>query len=184
MRRRALAFFLVLGVLAVAGCTKSGSTAVKLSDPSWETAKPYPSKSAKMICEPEARDEIARSIGVRDTRVAPSWNQAQHLYSCAYSYPRARIRLTVKELSNEHETTAYFDSIRKKYGTTDRLFGYGGQGAWALKNDDIVVRKEYKVLLVDVSAVPPAEGTIAKGMGRADVATNITTVIMTCWKGA
>ena len=56
-------------------------------------------------------------------------------------------------MSSDDETTAYFDSVSKKYGTTQQLIGLG-QGAWILKNNDVVVRKDYKVLLVDVHGDP------------------------------
>ena len=75
------------------------------------------------------------------------------MYSCTYVYPKGKITLSVKELSSEDETTAYFDSIKQKYGLTQQLNGLG-QGAWILKNNDVVVRKDYKVLLVDVHAIP------------------------------
>ena len=70
--------------------------------------------------------------------------------------------------------------MRKKYGTTQKLIGLG-QGAWILKNNDVVVRKDYKVLLVDVQGIPP---TFAPAMTRSDVATNIGVAIMGCWTGA
>ena len=43
--------------------------------------------------------------------------------------------------------------MKQKYGTTQELNGLG-QGAWVLKNNDVVVRKDYKVLLVDVTGIP------------------------------
>ena len=61
----------------------------------------------------------------------------------------------MKELSSEKETTAYFESVKKKYGLTQQLNGLG-QGAWILKNNDVVVRKDYKVLLVNVQGIPPS----------------------------
>src|SRR5438128_2708779 len=89
----------------------------------------------------EKRSSAASRLHVTEARVVPTWSRKRHLYSCAYVYPHGRkIVLTVKELSNEQQTTAYYDAIRKHYGGTQQLFGLG-QGAWALENDDIVVRK-------------------------------------------
>ena len=54
----------------------------------------------------------------------------------------------------------------------DNLFGLG-QGAFVAKNDDVVVRKDYKVLLVDVKNVPKGASAFVPAMVRPDVATNI-----------
>ena len=187
MRRLPL-ILIAIAVLSACGSssptaspTTDTSSAQQLSSPLWDKAGPNPSKSAKMVCEPEARRDIAATLGIKATRVtAPTWVQAQHLYSCTYVYPHGRITLHVKELVDEDTTTAYFNGVRKKYGTTQKLIGLG-QGAWILKNNDVVVRKDYKVLLVDVQGIPPS---FAPAMTRSDVATNIGVAIMGCWTGA
>ncbi|MGO9875298.1 MAG: hypothetical protein ACLPVY_16010 [Acidimicrobiia bacterium] len=194
MRRYTVVALALAGVLALGACSSGGSgkaatttapatsaTGVdQLSSSSWEVAKPTPSTSAQMVCQKEAREEIASSLGVTETRVTtPTWDVAEHLYSCTYVYPTGTITLSVKELSNEAETTAYFDSIEHKYGTTQPLIGLG-QGAEILQNSDVVVRKDYKVLLVDVQDLP---ANFIPLMGRSDVATNIAAVIMGCWSG-
>jgi hypothetical protein len=179
---------MLLAVLVFAACgggsskAGSGSTTsiAKLSSPSYETAKPYPSKSAKMICEKEVRGEIASALGLTETRVVPTWSKKEHLYSCSYAYPRGTIVLSVKELSNERETPAYVDAVQGRYGTAHWIVGLG-QGAWLLKNDDVVARKDYKVLLVDVHGIP---SDFVHGLFRSGVSTSIATVILACWTGA
>jgi hypothetical protein len=133
-----------------------------------------------MICQTEVRGEIAQALGITETRVVPTWSKKQHLYSCTYVYPLGKIVLSVKELSNERETTAYFDAVREKFGTKNPIVGLA-QGAWLLDNDDVVVRKDYKVLLVDVHAIP---ANFVHQLVRSGVATSIATVIMACWTGA
>jgi hypothetical protein len=95
-------------------------------------------------------------------------------------YPRGRIVLSVKELSNGTETTNYFESVKRKFGETQDLKGLG-QGASVLKNGDVVVRKDYKVLLVDVTGIPER---LVPAMRRSDVAISVAAVIMECWTGA
>jgi hypothetical protein len=187
MPRRSILPIVLLAALVLAACGKSSgsgspppTSALKLSSPSWETAKPNPSTSAKMICETEVRGEISQALGITETRVVPTWNKTTHLYSCAYVYPRGRIVLSVKEMSSERETTAYFDAVKKKYGTKNSIVGLA-QGAWLLKNDDVVARKDYKVLLVDVQGIP--RDFVARLL-PSGVATTIATVIMACWTGA
>jgi len=133
-----------------------------------------------MVCQRVAQNEIASSLGVTATRVTlPTWDRAQHLYSCTYVYPKGNITLSVKEMSSVSETTAYFDGIERADGKVQDLIGLG-QGAEILKNNDVVVRKNYKVLLVDVHALPASFITL---MSRSDIATNIAAVIMGCWSG-
>ncbi len=138
-----------------------------------------PSKSARMICEPEARTDIASSLEVKETSVTkPTWHD--HVYSCSYLYPQGKVALSVKELVNAEATTTYFDAILQKYGVTERLPGFG-QAAWILRNDDVVVRKDYKVLFVDVQGLPKQ---FTPKQTRADVAKSIAAVVMGCWTGA
>ena len=190
MRRPIVVLLAAVAALALGACGSSGSKSAGtttttpsqlLSSANWEKAKPTPSKSAQMVCQPEARAEIASSLGVKETRVTtPKWDRARHLYSCTYVYPHATLGLSVKEMSSQQETTAYVNGIKQRYGVTQQLIGLG-QGAWILKNNDVVVRKNYKVLLVDVHGVPT--GFVAT-MSRSDVATNVAVVIMGCWSGA
>jgi hypothetical protein len=40
-----------------------------------------------MVCEPQARNAIASSLGTKETRVTtPTWSN--HVYSCSYVYPK------------------------------------------------------------------------------------------------
>ncbi|HTK16146.1 MAG TPA: hypothetical protein VL769_07110 [Acidimicrobiia bacterium] len=148
----------------------------------YQPAGANPSKSAKMVCTAEVRGDLADTLGVAATRVTkPTWKD--HVYSCTFVYPKGSFTLATKELVDEKSTTAFFDAYKKKFGVKDTLFGLG-QGAFVAKNDDLVVRKDYKVLLVDVQNLPAASGAFIPTMVRADVATNIASVIMSCWVGA
>jgi hypothetical protein len=190
MRSSIAVALVVSAALTLAACGSSAktaspttppTTAVQLSSPTWDKAGPKPSKSARMVCQKEARDDIATNLGIRQTSVtAPKWVRAKHLLSCSYVYPRGKITLSVKELSNEAETTAYFNSVTKKYDTIQKLEGLG-QGAFILKNNDVVARKDYKVLLVDVTKIP---ANFAPSMTRSDVALNVAVAIMGCWTGS
>jgi hypothetical protein len=101
--------------------------------------------------------------------------------SCAYGYARAaRIVLTVKELSSVDETTAFFDGEAARLGRTRSL--EFGDGAFRTTDGSLVARKDYKVLVIDVSGLPASFGE--PPTARATVAVNIATVVMLCWKGA
>src|SRR4029079_18397147 len=111
----------------------------------------------------------------------PTWKD--HIYSCTFVYPKGSFTLSTKELVDEKSTTDFFNAYKTKLGVKDTLFGLG-QGAFVAKNDDLVVRKDYKVLLVDVQGVPKALSAFVPSMVRSDVASNIAAVIMSCWEGA
>ena len=109
----------------------------------------------------------------------PTW--ADHVYSCKYVYANGSMTLSVKELANQAETDAYFASLATKLGKTKAIQSLG-QGAFVTKNASAVVRKDYKVLTVDVSGLPPQFGTPPDPRGN--VALNVAATIMSCWTGA
>lgn len=105
-----------------------------------------------------------------------------HIYSCDYVYGDGQaMRLSVKELSNAAETTAYFDALGARLGRMHVLEGLG-QGAYQTTDGATVVRKDYLVLLVDVSHLPAEFGTPSSS--RADVSLSVAATIMGCWTGA
>jgi hypothetical protein len=188
MRRSATAALaLVLATVVLGACGSSAKTSAPstttpaelFSSPSYEKAKPTPSASARMVCQKEGQVEIAAALGVEAHVATPTWNKQEHLYSCTYAYPNGKIVLSVKEMSSADETTAYFNGITKKFGTGNKLIGLG-QGAWVLKNDDAVVRKDYKVLFVNVAGIPDRFSPL---MRRSDASISIASVIMGCWNG-
>jgi hypothetical protein len=196
-QRSLLLIFVSLGVLLAAcgGSSKPSSGASTTTTPAATSpggspttahiakeASNVPSVSAKMICESEAQKDIYESAtGVKTIApFKPTW--VGHVYSCVYKYPGgAQMTLSVKELSSPDETTAYFDSLATKLHKTTDQAGVG-QGAFHVANGSIVVRKDYKVLLIDVSKLPASFGVPADQ--RADVATNVAVTIMGCWTGA
>ena len=192
MRRFPLLSLGLAAVLALGACGgSSGSSASKTTTPSTGTqngqpasvtyapAGPNPSISAKMICESEVKGEIADALQIHETRITtPTWKD--HVYSCTYVYPHGSIVLSVKELVDAKATTDYFNGLATKYGKRQNINGLA-QGAFIATNDDVVVRKDYKVLLVDVQGIT---STFIPAMSRTDVAENIASVIMSCWTGA
>ena len=76
-----------------------------------------------------AFDELAKryeqATGVKTIApFHPTW--IDHVYSCDYVYPGgAKMTLSVKEVSNTAETTAYFDSLATKLHKTKPIEGLG-----------------------------------------------------------
>jgi hypothetical protein len=140
----------------------------------------YPSVSAQMVCAPEAQSEVASALGVTGTvPVPPTW--VDHLYSCRYVYPNGTMALSVKELSSRAQTTAYFESLHELLGQSEQLKGVA-QGAFVTKDGSLVLRKDYKVLLVDTSGLPVPFGSAFKS--RSQVAVGVGITVLGCWTGA
>jgi hypothetical protein len=187
MHRYLLIAVTVAAVVTFGACGSTGTSSSKSpSAPqgqsptvTYQPAGANPSNSAKMVCEPAVRSEIAATLGIHETRVTtPTW--VDHVYSCTYVYPRGSIVISVKELVNADTTTAYFNGLAQRFGKQQNLNGLA-QDAFIAKNADVVVRKDYKVLLVDVQGISQ---TFLPAMTRADVATNVAAAIMSCWAGA
>jgi len=170
---------LVAGALGAAACGSSGGAAPS----TFTTRAPLPagaepSNISKMVCAKEAQQSVARTLGVTAVVAEPTW--VDHVYSCRFAYPNGSFALSVKELSSWAGTYAYFDSLGKKLGRTSTANGLG-QGAFVTSNGSIVVRKDWKVLLVDISGLPPRFGV--PPTTAADDAFTVADLIMGCWSG-
>lgn len=174
-------------VLAVVLAACGGSTTKASSPGSTSTtvhivqvARLTPSKSAQMVCAPEAQKDIAKLVGTSTTApVAPTW--VDHLYSCRYAYAGGAMVLSIKELSSKHDTSAYFASLHRLLGQREQIKGMG-QGAFVTKNGSLVLRKDYKVLVVDTSGLPDPFG--GPPQPRKQVAVGVGITVLGCWTGA
>ena len=175
-RRTARVMLFSLIGLVGAGC---GSGTTKTSSPASPLpAGKTPSAISKMVCASAAHEELDNALGDTGTVSPPTW--VDHVYSCRYSYPDGSFTLSVKELSSWAQTYSYFNSLAARLGNVHRWTALG-QAAFSTNNGSMVVRKDWKVLLVDVSALPRQFGsppTSAK-----DVAYTIGDVILGCWAG-
>lgn len=178
-----LAGVVALVVLAACGSSSSGSSGTTSSTVETVKAKPAginPSTSAQMVCQTEVRKDLAESLGVTPTMVTPpTW--VDHLYSCSYVYPNGTLTLSVKELDSAKQTTEYFDQQRAALGHKGGNIAIG-QGAFSTTNGSLVARKDWKVLTVDVSKIPPRFGQPPITPTEVGLATGET--IMGCWSGA
>jgi hypothetical protein len=131
-----------------------------------------------MVCADEARSDIASALGEKAAVSEPTWQD--HLYSCRYTYPTGSFVLSVKELSSWAQTYAYFRMLGTELASTRTLQGLG-QGAFQTTDGSVVVRKDWKVLVVDSSGLPAQFGLPPTSSG--DVAVTVADVILGCWAG-
>jgi hypothetical protein len=188
MMRQPKTFLVLAGfacMLSLAGCggskpaTPPGSSQ-KATVQAAQPARATPSASAKMICAPKTQTEIAGVLGVHTSQpVVPTWTN--HLYACRYTYHNAVMVLSVKELSNQTQTDAYFTSLAHRLGQSQRPSPIYRGAFFPTKNRSAVVRKDYKVLLVNITGLPAHFG--APPENRADIAIKVAATIMDCWTG-
>ena len=182
MTRLPILLVVVFG-LAIAGCGSSsssspgGATTTTLSG--LHPPGALPSASAKMICSTEAVKDIAVSLGVNATISKPTW--INHVYACNYTYPNGVIALSVKELDNAAQTTREYTADAAKLGRRPDVVSFG-EGAFITTNGSVIVRKDYKVLDIDVSKLPQKFGNPLQD--RSNVALSIAATVMSCWTGA
>lgn len=170
---------IVLAVtLAACGSSSPGASGGTTTTRAPLPAGVNPSSISKMVCAHEAQTEMADPLGVTAVVTTPTW--VDHLYSCRYTYPNGYFALSVKELSSWSETYSYFDTLGHTLGDTGAVKNLG-QGAFTTTDGSIVVRKDWKVLLVDISGLPAQFGVPATS--RDDVAYTIADVILGCWAG-
>jgi hypothetical protein len=131
-----------------------------------------------MVCSRQAQKEIAETLGVHASVSTPTW--ADHAYSCLYAYPDGGFVLTVKELSSWPQTFAYYARLARKQGRSATVRNLG-QGAFQTDNGSTVVRKDWKILTVDISGLPGQFGK--PPTSRGDVAVTVADLILACWAG-
>jgi hypothetical protein len=155
--------------LLATGCASAGASPNHAQAPATATA---------MICRTEAIAEIDSAVGVKATVSRPAWSD--HVYSCTYTYPSGSMRLSVKELPGLPQTSAYYLQLKAGMGDKGAIQNLG-QGAFHTTNGSIVVRKDSKVLLVDVTSLPAQFGQPPTSPGN--VALTVADVILACWSG-
>jgi hypothetical protein len=137
-----------------------------------------PSAIAIEVCSQTAQSQIRQVLGVAADVSTPTWND--HVYSCRYQYSSGSFVISVKELSSWGQTYAYFDSLRATLGDTGSLSNLG-QGAFTTSDGSVVVRKDWKVLLVNIASLSTQFGQ--PPTSKAGAAYTIADIILACWAG-
>ena len=125
---------------------------------------------------------MASALGETAQVATPTWTD--HRYACTYAYPNSSpagsFGISVKELSSWAETYAYYDQLQAELGNSRTLESLG-QAAFQTTDGSVVVRKDWKVLVVDNSGLPAQFGV--PPTSAAAVAVTVADVILGCWAG-
>jgi hypothetical protein len=164
-----------MAALTVMTTVGAGSIAAASQAPS--PAGSRPAAIVKMVCSSEAVGKIDEILGEPAKVSDPTW--VNHLYSCDYAFGGATMVLSVKELSSWSQTIGYFRSLETPLKKKMTLYGLG-QGAFNTRVGSVVVRKDWKVLVVDVAALPKS---LAATSTASNIGLSVAGAIMLCWKG-
>jgi hypothetical protein len=138
-----------------------------------------PSPQAEMVCQPEAQQDIQDLIGVVPTAVGPI-QYANHTTTCRYVYANGSFTLVVQDLPNELVTTRTYEALAGKLGKVDSIDLPDAQ-AFSTNDGSVVLRRDTKVMLVDVTQLPATFGSPPSP--RADAARLIMKAVLNCWVG-
>jgi hypothetical protein len=172
---------LALAVLTLlAGCGQpSDPIGAPVSAAPTSAPADVPSPQAEMVCQPEAQADIQDLVGVVPTQVGPL-QYANHVSTCRYAYPDGSFLLIVQDLPNDLTTTDAFEALAGKLGRVDAI-DLPGADAFTTTDGSIVLRKDQKVMLVDVTGLPATFGSPPSP--RADVGRLIMKAVLGCWTG-
>jgi hypothetical protein len=166
-------------VLTLAQCSSSGDARPNVPTTSLVvTYGVQPTASAQMVCGPEGQSAVGAAFNVTGLSVTtPTW--VDHLYGCTYQYPSGSFSLSVKELPTIAATVDYFTSLKAKYTGGQQLAL--GQDGFTSADGTSVVRKDNKVLVVDVAKLPAQFGVPPQSRTQASQAIAVT--LLGCWTG-
>jgi hypothetical protein len=176
--RRAGTALLLAVALVAAGCGGASVTATPTTLPL--PAGPTPSPIATMVCQPKVSDEIHQVLGVKADVVDESWTVADHTYRCTYRYPDGSMGLSVAEVSSWDGVENAYASLQHSLGVAQELPNLG-QAAFQAPDGSVVVRKDWKILVVDPTGLPAQFGV--PPTSSADVAVTVADVVLGCWSG-
>ena len=137
-----------------------------------------PSASAQMICGSDGQSALTAALNTTGARVTtPTW--VDHVYGCTYQYSNGSFGLSVKELPTIAATVDYFTSLKAQPAIAQQLAL--GQDGFTGTDGTSVVRKDNKVLVVDVTKLPAQFG--APPQSRTAASQTIAVALLGCWTG-
>ena len=162
-------------LIALTGC---GPTRGRSSTPA---TKSTTTPTVVMICSDEAQRDITEALGVAPSE-PPRSSWSGQVYSCRYGYDTSVMVLSVKEFPDGSATAAYLAAQRGLLVGAQPMPGLGQEAFAARDGWTLLVRKDFKVLTVDVTGLPERFGRPPQS--RATVAVMVAMAILACWTGS
>jgi hypothetical protein len=141
-----------------------------------------PSASARMVCSPEIRRDVATALALKASPSATAtWSN--HLYTCTYHLAGGPLVFSVKESGSVPKARTYLTVLRHRLAPTQPLQGAVSLGlpAYQTSAGNAVFLKDDKTLQVDATAMPQQIGP--HGESRSTFAYQMATDVLGCWSG-
>jgi hypothetical protein len=150
--------------------------------PAASPAAGVPSVSARMICGPEIRRDVAMIMGLPSPPAATS-SWTGHLYTCAYQLRGGRLVLSVQDAPDVTAARAYFRTLARRLRPVSALTGLPALGLPAFRSTAgaVVFLKDDKTLEVDAAGLPARAGP--DHQAREALAYAIAADVLACWTG-
>lgn len=141
-----------------------------------------PSESARMVCGPEIRRDVATILGLR-TPPPASTSWVNQLYTCTYRLSDGPLNVSVKESGAVSSARTYFAGLRQQLGPTEPLRGLDSLGlpSFETSTGTVAFLKDDKTLQIDATHLPAEVGP--QHRQRGDLAYTVATDILGCWNG-
>lgn len=140
-----------------------------------------PSAAAQMICSDEIRTAVASMLQL-PTTPTPTSTYVNQLFTCTYHLSDGPLVLSVQDTEGIPAAHSYFEFLRRTLPSSQTLTGLASLGlpAFQTPTGAVVFLKDDKTLKVDATALPLRTGP--NGQTRTDVAYQIATDIIGCWR--
>ena len=141
-----------------------------------------PSVSARMICGPEIRRDVAMIMSLPSPPAATaSW--AGHLYTCTYQLRGGPLVLSVKDAPDVTAARVYFSALVRHLHPASALNGLPALGLPAYQSTAgaVVFLKDDKTLEVDAAGLPAQAGP--DHQTREALAYAVAADVLACWTG-
>ncbi len=141
-----------------------------------------PSATAQMICSGEVRTAIATMLQLNPAP-DPTSTYINQQYICTYHLSVGPLVLAVQDTADVSAARNYFESLRRTLPASQTLTGMAALGlpAFETSTGTVVFLKDDKTLKVDATALPSRIGP--NRQTRTDIAYQIATDIIGCWRG-
>ena len=133
-----------------------------------------------MICAEETKEDIASILALQQApQTVDEWADAT--YTCTYRLAGGPLVISVKESSDAAAARRYFDTLKGRLQAAP-IKGLASLGFPAAQTADgsVVFLKDSSTLHVDATGLAARVGP--QNVARTDLAYQVATTILACWK--
>jgi hypothetical protein len=187
------AALLVVAVSLLSGCSAaaqgspSGHASMHMSPgmdmssmAGMDMSQPGPSEAARMICSPEIRAAVKRTLQL-DSTPRPTHTWKNRVFTCTYRIGGRTLMMSVDDAQKDSVGAAYFAKLRQSLPGARRIRGLENFGFPAVQTaaGQVAFLKDGKSLLVDASDL--AARALPAGLSKEQAAYGVAAAVIACW---